>query len=75
MKICLDRKDLDGIVRLYIWEKDGLEIKTFTREWENEKQLHTERYLNVIGKGLKEATNWDDRKIEKYLKKFLELYF
>jgi len=28
-------------------------------------------YFEIIKKGLKETTNWDDRKIEEYLLKFL----
>jgi len=52
-------------------EKNGLKIKTFTGCWENEKQEPSERYLEIIKKGLKETTNWDDQKIEEYIKKFL----
>jgi len=56
---------------LILGEKEGLEIKTITGCWEDEKQKPCKRYLEKIGKGLKETTNWSDTAIEEYLNKFL----
>lgn len=52
-------------------EKDGIEIKTITGPWENKKQRPSSEYIEVLKRGLKETTNWDDRKIEEYIKKFI----
>ncbi|MCM8772324.1 MAG: gamma-glutamylcyclotransferase [Candidatus Omnitrophica bacterium] len=56
---------------MLLGEKNGLLIKTFTGCWENEKQEPSEKYLNIIKKGLKETTDWNEQKIEEYIKKFL----
>ncbi len=51
--------------------KDEKEIITITGCWENEKNFPAERYIEIIRKGLKETTNWSDKKIEEYLSKFI----
>ena len=51
--------------------KDGMEIYTITGCWTHEINLPSETYLRVIKSGLKETTNWEDERIEDYLKKFL----
>ncbi len=56
---------------LYLGEKDGLPIKTITGCWLNKINPPSERYLNIIKKGLKETTGWDDEKITDYLEKFI----
>lgn len=56
---------------LYLGEKDSLPIKTITGCWLNEINPPSERYLNIIKKGLKETTGWDDEKITDYLEKFI----
>lgn len=58
-------------VILDLGKKDGLEIKTITGCWENEKNKPSESYLEIIKQGLKETTGWSNDEIEKYLKKFL----
>ena len=58
--------------KLNLGEKEGLQIYTITGCWLNEINSPSESYLEVIKMGLKETTNWDNDKIEKYLKKFLE---
>lgn len=57
---------------LYLGEKDGLEIKTVTGNWESEKNEPSQGYLDVIKRGIKETTSWEDSKIERYLRKFYE---
>lgn len=52
-------------------ERDGLIIKTITGCWENEINPPSERYLEIIKKGLKETTGWTDEQIEEYFKEFL----
>lgn len=56
---------------LYLGDKDGYEVKTFTGCWENEINQLSEEYLEVIRLGIKETTGWDDGKIENYIKNFL----
>lgn len=56
---------------LHLSEKDGLEIKTITGCWENEINNPSERYLEIIKKGLKETTSWSDKEIADYINKFL----
>jgi hypothetical protein len=56
---------------LILGEKDGLIIKTMTGCWEKEVNPPSERYLQVIKRGLKETTEWSDKEIENYLRKFL----
>jgi hypothetical protein len=56
---------------LILGEIGGLEIKTFTGNWENEKNKPSQEYLQVIKRGLKETTFWEDSKIDEYLYKFL----
>jgi hypothetical protein len=51
-------------------ERDGLEIQTITGCWENEKQEPSCQYIEIIKKGLKETTNWNNEEVEKYIKKF-----
>ena len=51
--------------------KDGLKIYTITGDWLQEINPPSERYLDIIRKGLKETTGWDDRQIDEYLKKFI----
>ncbi|MEM1973525.1 MAG: hypothetical protein QXN68_01900 [Thermoplasmata archaeon] len=58
---------------LHLGEKDGLEIKTFTGCWENQINSPSYEYLNIIKKGIKETTEWDDKMIEDYLKKFIKI--
>ena len=58
---------------LTLGEKDGLTIKTFTGCWMDEINLPSEEYLDIIKKGLKEATGWTDQEIENYLHKFILL--
>jgi len=55
---------------LSIGEKDGLEIKTITGCWMCELNTPSEKYLDVIKKGLKETTDWNDEQIENYIRKF-----
>ena len=57
---------------LYLGEKGRLEIKTITGNWESEKNEPSQEYLDVIKKGIKETTGWEDSKIEEYLRKFYE---
>ena len=57
---------------LFLGEKNGLPIKTITGCWMNEINEPSERYLNVIRKGLKETTGWDDDRINHYLVKFIK---
>ena len=54
---------------LHIGKKDGFEIKTFTGCWTHELHKPCEEYLNIIKAGLKETTNWDDKKIDDYISK------
>lgn len=56
---------------LYLGEKNGLEIKTFTGCWESELNPPCEEYLKIIKKGLKETTHLDEKTIEDYLNKFI----
>lgn len=56
---------------LLLGKNDGLEIKTITGCYENEKQQPSDKYLEIIKAGLKETTNWDDKSIKRYLAKFL----
>ncbi|MCX7914461.1 MAG: hypothetical protein N2511_07740 [Thermodesulfovibrionales bacterium] len=58
-------------VVLPLGEKEGYQIKSITGCWEDEKQRPSVRYLEIIKRGIKETTNWDDGKIEEYLVKFL----
>ena len=56
---------------LLLGEIEGLKIITFTGDYVNEKNEPSDEYLNIIKKGIKETTGWDDSKIENYIKKFL----
>lgn len=56
---------------LELGERDGLIIKTISGCWKNEINPPSERYLEVIKKGLKETTGWTDEQIEEYFKEFL----
>ena len=58
--------------KLYLGDKDGLKIYTFTGCWERELNLPSYSYLDVIKKGLKETTQWDKSKVEEYLLKFIK---
>ncbi len=58
-------------MKIYLGEKDGIKIYTITGCWLDEINPPSESYLQVIKDGLKETTNWDNDKIERYLKKFL----
>ncbi len=57
---------------LCLGEKDGLPIKTFTGCWLSDLNPPSERYLDIIKKGLKETTGWDNKKIMEYLGKFIK---
>ena len=56
--------------KIYLSEKDGLEIYTLTGCWLKEKNRPAEEYLRYIKLGLKETTGWIDEEIEKYISKF-----
>ncbi|MCX8096371.1 MAG: hypothetical protein N3D81_02600 [Spirochaetes bacterium] len=43
------------------------EIKTFTDCSEIQIRQPDEEYVQIIRKGLKETTCWDDKKIDKYI--------
>ena len=58
--------------RLYLGEKAGIKIYTITGCWLDKINLPSKEYLEVIKSGLKETTKWNDKKIEKYLEKFLK---
>jgi len=58
-------------IKLYLREKDGLEIYTLTGCWLKEKNRPSEKYLHYIKLGLRETTGWTDEEIEKYISKFL----
>jgi len=49
----------------------GIPLVTFTGCFEDERTRPSEKYLAVIKKGIKETTDWDDKLIDNYLKKFL----
>jgi len=57
--------------KLYLGTKDGMEIYTITGCWAHEVNPPSENYLSIIKRGLKETTNWENERIEGYLKKFL----
>lgn len=57
--------------KLYLGEKEGLEIYTLTGCWLKERNRPTEEYLHWIKIGLKETISWTDKEIEKYISKFL----
>lgn len=57
--------------KLYLGEKEGLEIYTLTGCWLEERNRPAEEYLNWIRIGLKETIVWTDKEIEKYISKFL----
>jgi hypothetical protein len=56
---------------LELGEKDGLKIQTITGCWLNELNEPSSEYLDVMKRGLKECTPWEDEKIESYLKQFI----
>ena len=56
---------------LVLGEKNGLEIKTITGCWMCELNTPSEKYLDVMKKGLKETTGWNDEQIENYIGKFV----
>jgi hypothetical protein len=56
---------------LELGEKNGLKIQTITGCWMDELNEPSPKYLDVIKKGLKECTWWEDKKIESYIKKFI----
>jgi len=56
--------------KIYLGEKDELEIYTLTGCWLKEKNRPAEEYLQYIKLGLKETTGWTDEEIEKYISKF-----
>ncbi len=58
--------------KLCLGEEGGIKIYTITGCWLDEINLPSKEYLEVIKSGLKETTNWDNEKIEKYLEKFLK---
>ncbi len=57
--------------KLTLGEIDGMKIVTITGCHYQERNEPSERYLNVIRRGLKETTGWDDEKIEDYLRRFI----
>ena len=57
--------------KLYLGEKDRIEIHTLTGCWLKEKNRPSEKYLHYIKLGLRETTGWTDEEIEKYISKFL----
>jgi len=59
-------------IKLFLGEKDGLEIYTLTGKWLDEINRPSEQYLEVIKKGLKETTKWGNKEIEEYINKFLK---
>ncbi|MGC8852183.1 MAG: hypothetical protein ACP5P0_01105 [Hydrogenobacter sp.] len=48
-----------------------MKIVTITGCHYQERNEPSERYLNVIRRGLKETTGWDHEKIEDYLRRFI----
>lgn len=55
--------------KLELGRKDDLKIFTITGCWENERNQPSEKYLNIIKKGLIETTGWSERESDEYLKK------
>lgn len=51
--------------------KGDLDICTFTGCWEKEGRGPSDKYLDIIKRGLKETTNWSDKEIEEYFAKRL----
>ena len=47
-------------------EIDGLEIKTFTGDWLDEKNPPSAKYLEIVKEGLLETTRWSRKEIETY---------
>jgi len=56
---------------LFLCEKEGLKIYSLTGNWEDEKNLPSEKYLKIIKQGLKETTGWSDKQVDEYIKKFI----
>lgn len=69
-----------------IWEQEGKnlyphllelgklkkkKILTFTGDWENEINKPSENYIDIIKKGLKETTGWNEQQINNYISKFI----
>ena len=59
--------------KLYLGIKNDLEIYTITGDWIHEINPPSESYLDIIKRGLRETTGWNDEQIDNYLRKFLEL--
>jgi len=56
---------------LKLGEIKGIEILTFTGDWENEINEPSESYIEIIKKGIKETTGWNKIQINSYIKKVL----
>lgn len=69
-----------------IWEQEGKsiytyllelgkiknkKILTFTGDWEDEINKPSEAYIDIIKKGLKETTGWNEKQIDTYINKFI----
>ena len=57
--------------KLYLGIRDGIEIYTITGDWIQESNYPSKSYLEIIKKGLKETTGWNDAEIDEYLNKFI----
>ena len=58
-------------LKVYLGEKDGIEICTITGCWLNEENKPSLLYIKKISMGIKETINWSDKKIGEYLYKFI----
>lgn len=56
---------------LELGKNKNKKILTFTGDWEDEINKPSETYIDIIKKGLKETTGWNEQQIDTYINKFI----